>query len=363
MDSGTAQLVAASRQGDSAAFGQLVRPLYQPAERLALRMVSSTEVARDLVQEAVLTAWLSLSSLESDASFASWLYGIVLNLCRSHLRSRRQEALSLEALSGGQWDPDRQLVETPATPEEVAEAEDLGRLVRSALETLPPRTRRAAGLFYLEGLTLRETAALMRVSVGTVKAHLHKARGDLREFVVSALDAGVTSTERPAMTRVDIWDVIDAPSGGYTVVLEEPQTHTYLPITIGASEGQALVMGLRDISFPRPLTYQLMAAILSELGAELTEVRIENLADTTFHAAMVLQHGEATKELDCRPSDAMCLAVRLGAPICVADEVMTEAGRKRQGKVTSEAAKAVISADGTGIDALAAKLFPEYADE
>ena len=113
---------------------------------------------------------------------------------------------------------------------------------------------------------------------------------------------------------------------------------------------------------PRPLTYHLMGTILAELGAELTEVRVEKLADTTFYAVMVLKQAEATKQLDCRPSDAMCLAVRLGAPIYVADEVMQEAGRQKQDN-TIAAHKTRISADGTGIDALAAKLFPGQADE
>ena len=162
------------------------------------------------------------------------------------------------------------------------------------------------------------------------------------------------------MTRVSIWDVVEARSGGYTVVLEDPETHLCLPITIGETEGQALVMGLRDISLPRPLTYHLMAAILSELGAELTQIRIEKLMDSTFYAVLVLKQADVTKELDCRPSDAMCLAVRAGAPILVADEVMQEAGHERaQDNVTIKLnKKTVISADGTGVDSLAAKLFP-----
>ena len=353
-------LVAEARRGDSNAFGELVKPLYQPAERLAVSMVSSREVARDLVQEAVLAAWLSLSSLQNDASFASWLYGITLNLCRSHLRGRREEELSLEVLTGGQWYPDRQLVDAPPTPEEIAEAADMGRLVRSALEMLPPRTQRAAGLFYLEGLTLRETAILMRVSVGTVKAHLHKARGDLRELVCVALDTAILTTERSPMTRVSIWDVIEA-TGGYTVVLEDSDKQKCLPITIGVAEGQALLMGLRNITMPRPLTYHLMANILSELGAELTEVRIEKLVETCFYAVVVLKQAGATKELDCRPSDAMCLAMRFGAPIYVADEIMQEAGREKQDGIDITVNETAVSADGTGIDKLVAKLYPEQS--
>ena len=64
MDPRVADLVAEGRRGDNNAFEQLVRPVYGPAERLASTMVSSPETARDLVQEAVLAAWLSLASLK-----------------------------------------------------------------------------------------------------------------------------------------------------------------------------------------------------------------------------------------------------------------------------------------------------------
>ena len=354
-------MVARARRGDREAFGQLVKSAYQPAERLAAGMVSSTELARDLVQEAVLTAWVSLASLRNDASFAPWLYGIDLNLCRSHLRRRRQEALSLEALSGGQWYPDRQLVASPPTREEIAEAADLQRLVRSALELLPPRTRRAAALVYLEGLTLGETAGLMQIAVGTVKAHLHKARGELRENLLAALDAAVPPAERLPMARVSIWDIVETPTGAYTVVLEDVAARRCLPVTIGAAEGQALVRGLRNISLPRPLTYNLMATIVSELGAELTEVRIVKLVDSSFYAVMVLKQGDAVKELDCRPSDAMCLAVQVGAPILVADDVMQEVGPDKQDTMVIPVNRDKVSADGTGIDQLVTKLYPTQA--
>jgi RNA polymerase sigma-70 factor, ECF subfamily len=93
------ELVARARSGDKRAFDQLVAR-YQPlAQRVARGMVA--ESARDLAQEAMLQAYLSLGHLQDDSRFQSWLHGIVRNVCRSYLRDLKANWLSLETLAGG----------------------------------------------------------------------------------------------------------------------------------------------------------------------------------------------------------------------------------------------------------------------
>src|SRR6188508_3273118 len=89
------------RNGDKHAFGLLLERHQSGASRMAQRMIAHDETVRDIVQEAMLQAYLSLAFLEKPESFQSWFYGIVINLCRSHLRSQRYNPLSLESLSGG----------------------------------------------------------------------------------------------------------------------------------------------------------------------------------------------------------------------------------------------------------------------
>ena len=74
------ELVILARQGDREAFGCLIERYQMLARRIALRMISVEDAAQDLVQEAMLQAYLSLSDLRNEESFRSWLYGIVLNV-------------------------------------------------------------------------------------------------------------------------------------------------------------------------------------------------------------------------------------------------------------------------------------------
>ena len=95
-----AELVALARSGDRDAFGHLVERHQQMAKRIAMGMVPNEDIARELVQEAMLQAYLSLDHLRDDGRFKSWLYGITLNVCRSHIRDQKTVLFSLEALAG-----------------------------------------------------------------------------------------------------------------------------------------------------------------------------------------------------------------------------------------------------------------------
>ena len=207
-------LVLRAKRGDKDAFGILV-DRYQPMTlRIAGRMTANRDVARELAQEALLHAYLSLDGLRDATRFESWLYGIVLNVCRGHFRARREDHASLEALTGG-----LRLESTPLgsgsfepAPQEVVEAQELHRTVLRAVDSLSPKTRAATLLFYYEQLTVREIAATLGISVAAVKGRLHKARNRLRDLLAdvkpgfSATDAN--KEERP-MIDVEVIDVLD----------------------------------------------------------------------------------------------------------------------------------------------------------
>src|SRR5579885_598332 len=95
------ELVALARGGDKAAFGQLIERHQQMVRHIVMGIIASAEIARELAQEAMLQAYLSLDHLRDDTRFKSRLYGITLNVCRSYLREQKSDALSLEALLGG----------------------------------------------------------------------------------------------------------------------------------------------------------------------------------------------------------------------------------------------------------------------
>lgn len=115
-----------------------------------------------------------------------------------------------------------------------------------------------------------------------------------------------------------------ASTGAYALILKETHGSRRLPIVIGAFEAQAIAFEMEGIKPPRPLTHDLLKALLDTLGSTLIEVCINNLTDGTFHAQLVIDN-EGT-EVDARPSDAVALAVRCQAPIFVSEEVMDEVG-------------------------------------
>lgn len=110
------------------------------------------------------------------------------------------------------------------------------------------------------------------------------------------------------------------------VVLREVDVERYLPIWIGPCEAEAIANRLNHIEIPRPQTHDLLVNVLDELDADLLYIHINALADNTFFARLVLDVKGQHSEVDCRPSDAIAVAVRLDVPIYVAEEVMDEAG-------------------------------------
>ena len=175
------ELVARARAGSREAFGELIERHYEMATRVAMRLVRGKECARDLVQEAMLQAYLSLADLREESAFTSWLYGIVLNVCRSYIRDQKVEFCSLEGMAGGRWREEYPLADPAPTPEEAAEARELHQRVLAAVDGLSPRIRRATLLFYFEQLSIPEIAAILNISKAAVKGRLYQARKQLRE--------------------------------------------------------------------------------------------------------------------------------------------------------------------------------------
>ncbi|HOV99365.1 MAG TPA: DUF151 domain-containing protein [Bacteroidota bacterium] len=123
--------------------------------------------------------------------------------------------------------------------------------------------------------------------------------------------------------QVDILGLSTSPASGgaYALILKEVNGPRRLPIIIGAFEAQSIALEIENIKPPRPLTHDLMKSLIDALGGDLIDVTINDLRDGTFYARLNLD----TQEIDSRPSDAIALAVRFGAPIYVAEKVMDEA--------------------------------------
>ncbi len=110
------------------------------------------------------------------------------------------------------------------------------------------------------------------------------------------------------------------------VILKEVGGDRHLPIWIGAYEAEAIAMELQGVTASRPLPYDLIRTIINDLGSEVQRIVIAAVIDDVFHARIDVLHDGKTIEIDSRSSDAIALAVRVKAPILVADEIMDQAG-------------------------------------
>lgn len=134
------------------------------------------------------------------------------------------------------------------------------------------------------------------------------------------------------MIEMEVAGVAPEPNSNRPLVwLKDKEQRVFLPIAIGNFEAIAIHMELYDEPPPRPITYDLMRSILHEFGLQVEQVVINSLKDDTYFAEISLRQGDMTMEMDSRPSDAIAIALRVGAPIFVAEAVLDEAGLEVEG--------------------------------
>lgn len=176
MNSPEANLIYEILAGDAEAYAILVRRYQKPIYNLMLRMTASNEDATDLTQETFVRAYEKLEQFKPSRPFFPWLYTIGLNLARDFQRKEKASRTALEALSG---DPDPR-EKAGDNPHESLEAEQVARL----LQTLPLDYREALMLRFHEGLSVKELASALGITVSGAKMRIHRGLHRLRELLV-----------------------------------------------------------------------------------------------------------------------------------------------------------------------------------
>ncbi len=120
---------------------------------------------------------------------------------------------------------------------------------------------------------------------------------------------------------------VDVGSSTPLLLLEEVGGDRVLPIFIGAPEATAIAYALQHVEAPRPMSHDLLANVITALGAQLFAVEITVLVENTFYANLRLLRENVEIVVESRPSDAVALALRSGAPILVSDTLMNEQGK------------------------------------
>jgi RNA polymerase sigma-70 factor, ECF subfamily len=165
------QAVQACQRGERAAFDRLVERYQRDVYRLCYRYVNNHHDASDLAQEAFLKAYRALGNFRGDSSFSTWLYRIAVNTCLNFRAARRPPADELP----------EQLPDHGPGALDGLERDERSRHVRAAVRRLPERQRATLILKIYHDLTHEEVAGILGSTVGTVKANLFHALGNLRK--------------------------------------------------------------------------------------------------------------------------------------------------------------------------------------
>lgn len=119
---------------------------------------------------------------------------------------------------------------------------------------------------------------------------------------------------------------LDSTTNSYVVVLQERGGTRLLPIWIGQPEAESIVMHMHNVKRARPLTHDLVRSLIVGMGAQLRRVQITRVEKSTYYAELHVQKGETMVQIDARPSDSIAVALRLSAPIFVAESLLVEPG-------------------------------------
>ena len=178
------ELIERFQHGDTAAFDMLFTRYQKRTYRLVQRFVSNPEDASDLTQDAFIRAYQGLGDFKSQCQFYSWLYRITVNLCIDFLRKKARSEVLLYDSDESEDLPMSNIPDPRSeSPAQAVENKELRTYIRKAVRRLPPKQRQIFILRHWDGLSLKDIAATVGRSDGTVKAHLLHAHRNLRRHL------------------------------------------------------------------------------------------------------------------------------------------------------------------------------------
>jgi RNA polymerase sigma factor (sigma-70 family) len=172
-----AQIIQAALSGNDRAYKLLMNKYHDAIFSFIYRMIHDREQVEDLTQEAFIKAFASLGSFNDEYAFSTWLYKIATNNCIDYIRKRKLQTFSIDKpieardsdftfeLSDDSYEADKELI-----------SGQRARLLTQAIETLPEKYRKVIHLRHVEERSYEEIARQLRLPIGTVKAHIFRAR-------------------------------------------------------------------------------------------------------------------------------------------------------------------------------------------
>ncbi len=333
-----AELAQQARADNKDAFNQLMERYRTMAFYLALRLLPQEEIAREMVQEAMLQAFLSLHHLRDEARFKSWFYGIVLNVCRNWRREQKPLMFSLDT-EDSMSDIRRQIGASALLidPQEVVERQELYSLLRDALNILSENNRAVALLFYYEDLSMQEIASKLHITLPAVKNRLFKSREQLRMHLQThhpELSIKTTRKRRGGtMIPVTIKRIVPYATKKLVLLLDEPGQRV-LPVWIDNWEIQEQYRfqmhpsHVQSSKLSEPLTIDFIANLLQVLSGTLQSVELDELQEDILYTKLSIRaaNEETVHNINARLNDGFPLGLRVNSAFSVADTLLERKG-------------------------------------
>lgn len=175
----TRELIALAQQGDSQALTQLVLGQQHYIYSIAMSVLKNPEDAADLTQEAFIRLFRALPQYNGESRFTTWLYRLVVNLCRDELRRRgRQVQVTPPAIEDEEIDPMAGVADEDrwADPAQALDSRELRDQVRYALSQLEEHYRLVLTLYYFEDMKYTDISTILDIPLNTVKSHIRRGK-------------------------------------------------------------------------------------------------------------------------------------------------------------------------------------------
>lgn len=176
------KLIADAVSGDIASFEQLIKQYNRYVYNIAYRMMGNEEDAKDMAQEALIKAYKNINRFKQESSFSTWLYRIVINVCKDELRKKQNKTLSLDqeisdSTTGIEIIEDERKNVNPVI---VYEQHELKKEIYNALNTLSEEAKSIVVLKDIMGYSYQEIGEILEIPIGTVRSRLSRSRQSLK---------------------------------------------------------------------------------------------------------------------------------------------------------------------------------------
>ena len=177
-------LIQQALSGDQSAFTRLRQKYHDAIYNLIYRMIREKDEVADLTQEAFIKAFASLSTFNDEYAFSTWLYKIATNNCIDHIRRKKLQTFSIDKpIESKESDFSFELPDSTYEPDQDMIARQRKKLLDDAINSLPPKYRQVIIMRHQEELEYQEIAKILKLPLGTVKAHIFRAREMLYKYL------------------------------------------------------------------------------------------------------------------------------------------------------------------------------------